>query len=220
MKMLLTSGGIRNESIRRALLDLLGKPFDQCDAVFIPTAIYGHPMAGPARAYLSIAGDDSMAALGWKSVALLELTALPSMREEVWKPLVEQADVILVDGGDAAYLRHWLQESGVSALLPELDAVYVGMSAGSMVMTPRTGTEFINWPEPRADDAMLGFVDFAIFPHMDYPGWESNTKAAAERWAESFGCPAYGLDDASAIKVVNGEVEVVSEGNWVQFPVE
>lgn len=217
MKMLLTSGGIRNESIHRALLDLLGKPIEECDAIFIPTAMYGHPMAGPKQAYRTISGD-SMASLGWKSVALIELTALPTMIENTWLPLVQNADVVLVDGGDAAYLHHWMNESGFTHLLPTLAAIYVGMSAGSMVMTPRTGTDFINWPEPRADDEMLGLVDFAIFPHVDYPGWESNTMASAENWFAKIGLPAaYALDDDSAIRVVDGEVEVISEGTWRHF---
>ena len=219
MKLLLTSGGIRNESIRTALQNMLGKPFEECDAVLIPTATYGHPYAGPKAAFNAIANTHGhgMGALGWNSVALIELTALPSMREEVWLPVVENADVMLVEGGDAAYLRHWMDESGMTARLPDLKAVYVGMSAGSMVMTPRTGPAFINWPEPRADDTLLGFVDFSIFPHMDYPGWETNTRAAAQKWFETMDVPAYGLDDQSAIQVIDGEVEVISEGDWVKF---
>lgn len=217
MKFLLTSGGIRNDSIHRALLDLLGKPVEECNAIFIPTAMYGHPMAGPTQAYTSITGN-SMASIGWKSVALIELTALPSMNRDVWLPLVEAADAVLVEGGDAGYLHHWMRESGLATMLSNLAAVYVGMSAGSMVMTLRTGNDFINWPKPRANDDMLGFVDFAIFPHMDYPGWESNTMAAAEKWSENIGIPAYGIDDDSAIVVIEGEVRVVSEGLWKFFP--
>src|SRR6188768_855849 len=48
--------------------------------------------------------------LGWKSVGLLELTALPTIGEERWAPWVRQADVLLVDGGDATYLGHWMRE--------------------------------------------------------------------------------------------------------------
>lgn len=216
MKMLLTSGGITNASIHQALLDLLGKPIEECNAIFIPTATYGHPHAGPKAAYRSTAST-RLAALGWKSVALIELTALPSMDRNVWFPLVEEADVVLVEGGDAAYLRHWMSESGFVDLLPILSTVYVGMSAGSMVMTPRTGVDFINWPKPRANDEMLGFVDFAIFPHLDYPGWSSNTLAAAEKWAAEMEVHSFAIDDATAIKVVDGEYEVISEGSWRHF---
>lgn len=80
MKLLLTSGGIRNESIRQSLLNLLGKPIEECDAILIPTATYGHPYAGPKAAFNAISNShgNGMGALGWKSVALIELTALPS----------------------------------------------------------------------------------------------------------------------------------------------
>jgi dipeptidase E len=155
-----------------------------------------------------------MVGLGWKSLGLLELTALPSLPEERWLPLVQETDVLLVDGGDAAYLCHWLRESGLADLLPSLpDAVWVGVSAGSMVMTPRVGMEFISWESPAADRT-LGVVDFSIFPHLDSPGLPDNTLAAAERWAAGMPGAAYAIDDETAIKVVDGAVEVVSEGNW------
>jgi len=141
MKLLLTSGGITNNSIRSALIDLLGKPIAESGALCIPTAAYGHPMAGPAAAWRFISGQDSapMCGLGWKSLGVLELTALPSIAEEHWVPLLRQADVLLVGGGDALYLCHWMRQSGLADLLPSLKAVYVGLSAGSMVMAPLIG---------------------------------------------------------------------------------
>ena len=78
--------------------------------------------------------------LGWASLGVLELTALPTIGAERWVPWVREADVLLVDGGDATYLCHWMRESGLADLLPSLpDTVWVGVSAGSMVMTPRIG---------------------------------------------------------------------------------
>lgn len=217
MKYLLTSGGIRNASIKQALVDLLGKPIADCHALFIPTATYAHPYAGPKAVYRSLTGSDSMAALGWASVGMLELTALPSLSRDRWVPWVEAADVFLVDGGDAMYLAHWMRESGLADMLPSLNAVWAGVSAGSMVMTPRIGREFVTWPEPRANDVTLGVVDFAIFPHLEYPGWSTNTMASAEKWYEQITGPAYAIDDDSAITVVNGEIEVISEGTWRHF---
>jgi dipeptidase E len=219
MKLLLTSGGVRNASIREALVDLLGKPIAECDALCIPTALYAHPMAGPRQAFRVISGQEDrspMVNLGWKSLGVLELTALPSLDEELWVPAVRAADVLLVDGGDAAYLCHWLRESGLADLLPALrDTVWVSVSAGSMVLTPRTGMDFINWHSP-AGDTMLGLVDFSIFPHLD--AFPTNTMAAAEEWAAGLGNPAYAVDDETAFKVVDGAVEVVSEGDWKLFP--
>jgi dipeptidase E len=220
MKLLLTSGGVTNASIRGALESLLGKPFDECSALCIPTAEYGHPMCTPASAWRFVAGKSPspMSDLGWKSVGLLELTALPSIGNERWKAWVRAADVLLVDGGDACYLSHWMSQSGLAALLPTLpETVWVGVSAGSMVMTPRIGGEFVNWKSPSANDSTLGPVNFSIFPHLGNEFMPENTLANAEHWAKGIGGPAYAIDDQSAIKVAGGAVEVVSEGNWKFF---
>jgi dipeptidase E len=218
MKLLLTSAGVRNTSIHDALLGLLGRPVADCDALCIPTAMYGHPQAGPGDgAWRFIAGrsGEPMVELGWKSVGVLELTALPTIDPELWVPKLRDADVLLVSGGDALYLNHWMRESGVADLLPSLtETVYVGMSAGSMVMAPRIGQFFVEWTPPSGDDAALGVVDFSIFPHVDHPMLPYNTMAAAEKWAAGIGGPAYAIDDDTAIVVADGAVDVVSEGNW------
>jgi dipeptidase E len=213
MKLLLTSGGIKNQAIKDALVGMLGKPIAECKALFIPSAQYGHPACTPASVWRSIAGE-GMCALGWKSVGVLELTALSSIGEGRWVPWVREADVLLVDGGDATYLCHWMRESGLADLLPSLhDTVWVGMSAGSMVLTPRIGDEFVEW-QPASGDETLGLVDFSIFPHLDYPGWADNTLDSARRWAKKIPCSAYAIDDDTAISVVDGAVNVVSEGHW------
>ena len=215
MKYLLTSGGVRNPSIHNALLDLLGKPIAECNALCIPTAGYGHPYAGPGPAWSFISGRDEcpMTELGWKSVGVLELTALPSIDKERWISWVRETDVLLVNGGDALYLNHWMRESGLADLLPSLgDKVWVGLSGGSMVMTPRIGEFFVNWKSPTGDDSTLGIVDFSIFPHLDV--FPSNNMVNAEKWAANIAGPAYVIDDETAIKVVDGSVEVISEGQW------
>lgn len=220
-KMLLTSAGVRNQAIRDALLEMLGRPIEECTAVCIPTAMYGHPYAGPGEdVWEFVAGrsEQPMVELGWKSVSLLELTALPSIDESKWKPLVQAADVLLVSGGDALYLCHWMRETGFTDLLATLDdTLWMGMSAGSMVMTPRIGQDFVGWKAPWGDDRALGLVDFAIFPHLDHPQLSENTLANAEKWAASLDCPAYAIDDETAIRVVDGVVDVVSAGHWHRF---
>ena len=220
MKLLLTSAGIKNASIQEALVDLLGKPIAECDALCIPTALYGHPYAGPRQAWKCISGNETgtpTVGLGWKSMGVLELTALPSLDEARWVPLVREVDVLLVEGGDAAYLCHWVRESGLAGLLPSLpETVWVGVSGGSMVMTPRIGDDFVTWRSPAGDET-LGVVDFSIFPHLDNPDLPDNTMAAAERWAADIAGPAYAIDDETAIRVVDGVVDVVSEGNWRRF---
>jgi dipeptidase E len=140
MRFPLTSAGIKNTSIHYALVDLLGKPIAESSALCIPTAAYGHPMAGPGAAWRFISGQEPrcpMCGLGWKSLGVLELTALPSIDEEHWVPMVEETDAL--DGGDALYLCHWMRQSGLADLLPSLRAVWVGLSAGSMVMAPNVG---------------------------------------------------------------------------------
>jgi dipeptidase E len=219
LKLLLTSAGVANQSIQDALVDLLGKPIAESSALCIPTAQYGHPMVGPGtKVWQFISGRSQLAMtnLGWKSMGVLELTALPSIDAEHWVPLVRETDALLVAGGDALYLNHWMRESGLADLLPSLtDTVWVGLSAGSMVMTPRVGDDFVQWKPPNGgDDSTLGFVDFHICPHLAPDGMPGNSMAECEQWAAGISGPAYVIDDQTAIKVVDGTVDVVSEGSW------
>jgi dipeptidase E len=220
MKFLLTSAGIKNTSIHNALVDLLGKPIAESNALCIPTAGYGHPHGSPGGAWRFITGRATtpMCELGWKSLGVLELTALPSIGEERWVPWVREADVLLVNGGDALYLCYWMRQSGLADLLPSLpEKVWVGLSAGSMVMTPRIGEDFVGWKPPNGGDEALGMVDFSIFPHLDHEMLPENTMADAEKWASGLDVPSYAIDDDTAIQVVDGAVEVVSEGHWKLF---
>ncbi|WP_189265273.1 Type 1 glutamine amidotransferase-like domain-containing protein [Streptomyces fuscichromogenes] len=214
MKLLLTDSGVRNASILAALVDLLGKPIAEAGALCIPTAGYGGPYGDPGGPWRFSSGrsPSPMTGLGWKSVGMLELTALPGIDRERWVSWVREADALLVNGGDALYLCHWMRESGLADLFPSLrDTVYVGLSAGSMVLTPRVGRFFVGWKPPTGDDSALGVVDFSLFPHLGSP---DNTMAEAERWAAEIGGPAYATDAQTAVKVTDGGVEVVSEGYW------
>jgi dipeptidase E len=220
MKLLLTSAGITNPSIHDALVDLLGKPIAESNALCIPTAAYGSSYSTPVGPWRFISGrsDQPMTELGWKSLGVLELTALPSMGSDRWVQWVRETDALLVNGGDALYLCHWMRESGLADLLPSLrDSVWVGFSAGSMVLTPRIGEDFVGWKSPGGSDETLGVVDFSIFPHVDHPDLSENTMAEAERWASGLSNPAYAIDDDTAINVVDDTVEVISQGHWKRF---
>jgi dipeptidase E len=171
-------------------------------------------------AYKLITGSAAspLCGLGWKSLGVLELTALSSIESEHWTLALEETDALLVGGGDPLYLSFWMRQSGLAALLPSLQrTVYVGMSAGSLVMGPRVGEEFVYWNPPSGDDHALGIVDFSLFPHLDDTDMSGHSMADAEKWAAKLSGPGYAADDQTAIRVVDGVVEVVSEGRWKLF---
>jgi dipeptidase E len=220
MRLLLTSAGIKNPSINEALVDLLGKPVAESSALCIPTAMYANP-DGAGHAWRFISGREPrtpMCELGWKSVGVLELTALPSIDRERWTRMLQEADALLVGGGDPLYLSYWMRQSGLADLLPSLgETVYVGLSAGSMVMAPSIGEDFVRWKPPTGGDETLAVVGFSMFPHLDHEDLPDNSMAGAEKWAAGMPVPCYAIDDETAIKVTDGAVEVVSEGHWKLF---
>lgn len=226
MKLLLTSSGISNPSISDALVDLLGKPIAESSALFIPTAIYPFP-GGAGMAWQAICGkaQSPLCELGWKSLGVLELTALPTIREENWVPMVREVDTLLVWGGDVLYLCHWMRQSGLANLLPSLtESVYVGVSAGSIAVTPyNCDAEFDLEFVPAGSDMRLeaertlGLVDFTLYPHLGHEDMPDASLANIEKWTSGIPVPTYAIDDETAIKVVDGTVEVVSEGNWKLF---
>ena len=242
MNLLLTSSGISNASINDALVELLGKPIAESSALFIPTAIHPYP-GGAGMAYRAISGKAGppLSQLGWKSLGVLELTALPSIDRKAWVPAVEQTDALLVWGGDPVYLSYWMRQSGLADLLPSLrrESVYVGVSAGSIATASTFGETYSN---PRSGDGSVltsqdivfdtpqgeasgtfvtaqgvGLVDFALIPHLDHENHPDASLANAEKWAARLPVPVYAIDDQTAIKVVDGTVEVVSEGHWKLF---
>jgi dipeptidase E len=224
MKLLLTSSGISNRSIDDALVDLLGKPIAESSALIVTSGIYPFP-GGAQMAWRAICGSakSPFAELGWKSLGVLELTALTSIQEDSWVPMLRETDVLYVWGGNVLYLRHWIQKSGLADLMPKLnELVYVGCSAGSIVMTPHNCDVESNVPfippgseeMARGSERALGFVDFALWVHIDNENMPDNSLEYAEEWAAGIPVPTYAIDDDTAIKVVDGAVEVVSEGHW------
>jgi dipeptidase E len=218
LRFLLTSSGIRNTSIHNALVELLGKPIAESSALCIPTGVQPFP-GGPSHVYRFISGlaPGPMCELGWKSLGVLELTALPSIREEIWTAEVQEVDALLVWGGSPLYLCYWMRQSGLADLLPSLrpETVYVGTSGGAMVATPDFGGETYDDSEPlTGSDRALGLVDFSVFPHLEREDMPDTTLANIEKWAAGISVPAYAIDDETAITVSDGTVEVVSEGHW------
>ncbi|MBD3782875.1 MAG: Type 1 glutamine amidotransferase-like domain-containing protein [Micrococcales bacterium] len=217
MKLLLTSGGVTNASISTAIADMLGKPITDSTALCIPTALWGRPRheAVLMRDHLSGRAWGGLTSLGWRSLGVLELTTLPTIGREHWVPWVREADVLLAAGGETTYLCHWMRESGLADLIPSLvDTLWVGVSAGSLVMTPRIGEDFVAWPGAQ-NDRGLGVVDFSIFPHLDV--FPENTLVDAQRWAATLDGPGYAIDDQTALRVIDGRTDVISEGRWRRF---
>jgi len=219
VKFLLCSSGISNQSIHDALVELLGKPIAESSALCIPTGVQPFP-GGPSHVYRFISGSapGPMCELGWKSMGVLELTALPSIKAEHWIPEVQETDALLVWGGSPLYLCYWMRQSGLADLLPALrpETVYVGTSGGAMVATPDFGGTTYDDSDPlTGSDKALGLVDFSVFPHLDREdGLPPTPPAEIEAWAAGLSVPAYVIDDRTAIKVVDGAVEVVTEGRW------
>ncbi|MFI5692227.1 Type 1 glutamine amidotransferase-like domain-containing protein [Kribbella sp. NPDC051586] len=242
MKLLLTSAGIKNASIEDALVELLGKPIAESSALFVPTAIYPFP-GGQFGAYRAISGTgpSRLSNLGWKSLGVLELSVLPSIEESAWIPTVREADALLFWGGDPLFLANWMRRSGLTDLLPTLrpEAVYVGVSAGAIAAAstfvetytePPRGTDgplkaedvVFSTPDGDLDRTLVtgqgaGLVEFAVIPHFEHPDHTDASLANAEIWASHIPSPTYAIDDDSAVKVVDGSVEVVSEGQWKLF---
>ena len=239
MRLLLTSSGISNPSIHDVLVDLLGKPIAESRALFVPTAIYPFP-GGAGKAYEAISGHakSPLCDLGWKSLGVLELTALPSIDKEVWTATVQEADALLVWGGDPVYLSYWMKHSGLADLLPSLpETVYVGVSAGSIAMASEFGETYFDPPKCSgerlsSEDIVFagpggeitatlvmaqgaGLVDFAIIPHVEFD--DHHDVANAEKWAGRLPVPTYAIDDDTAVKVIDDTVEVISEGHWKLF---
>lgn len=230
MKLLLTSAGITNPSIHSALVELLGKPIAECKALCIPTAIYAFP-GGGIYAWQMLR---EFAELGWQEFGVLELTTLPSLPEQDWLPMVEQADAILVGGGNTGYLSYWFFQSGLADKLPALleHKVYVGVSAGSAMVThslnidrerlAQTGIYYDDEYDEAAplnagSDRTIPLVNFVVRPHLNSDYFPGATPEHMARAAAQVQVPLYAFDDRTAIKVVNDHIEVISEGEWLLF---
>lgn len=217
MKLLLTSAGISNQSISDALLEMAGKPFAELNLAFIPTAAN---VESGSKDWL-IKDFVTCENLGFKQVDIVDVSALP---KEIWLPRLEEADILLFGGGNTFHLMHWMEKSGLKELLPKMlkTKIFIGISAGSMITgksldlstSERLYEEKV---DDGAKDEGLGYVDFLVRPHLNSPYFQNVNLDNLESFAKEFPETFYALDDNSAIKVMDGEIEVVSEGVWKKF---
>ncbi len=230
-KLLLASLGIANDPIRAALVDLLGKPIEHANALFVPTAMMGFPGADKYIGQMV----DRYINLGWNRFHTLDLHSLAHWPQAYLRRDLDEADALIVGGGNEFYLSYWMEQSGLFELLPGLLAqgkVYVGESAGSMVVTAAlnydadrletTGVyhdDEYDEGQPRESGSAktLGLVDFVLRPHYQSGQFAYATTETVAKWAAKAARPTYALDDQSALKIVDGKVEVVSQGEWKFF---
>ncbi len=228
MKLLLTSAGISNASIERALVEMLGKPISESRALYVPTGMY--PFRSGGQGVVRSLSDESpnpLCQLGWQSLGLFELSTLTTIKRDHWVQDLLEADALLVYGGNVLYLKYWMQKSGFADLFEQMqDKVYVGVSAGSIVMTGHncdieSNLEVLPDIEEmtKHGEKGLGLVDCALWVHLNNPNpiFEDHTSANIERWSQNIPSVTYAIDDQTAIRVVDGKLDVISEGHWETY---
>ena len=218
MKLLLTSAGITNKTIADALIDLVGKKAEEINLAFIPTAanVEGHDKGWFIDNLYQLKQQK------YKRIDIVDISALPKWN---WQSRLETADVLFFSGGVTSHLMHWVEESGLKELLPELlkTRAYVGVSAGSIIVSPTlalSNKEKILWyKEKFGYEAKTGlnFIDFYIRPHLNAPYQLKSREEFLKETAKEIPQTIYALDDQMALKVVNGKVEVVGEGKYLIF---
>ena len=217
MKLLLTSAGITNQSILKALDDLAGKPLDQLKIAFIPTAANLEP------------GDKNwlindlrrLSFLKFKEIDLVDISALP---QNIWQERLENADVLFVEGGNTYHLMYWFNQSGLSKILPKLleTKIYIGVSAGTIITTPSLiNADFESEPLKQINQEIfndgLSLVDFMVEPHINSPYFSESTLANLEKRSKKYKYTIYGIDDETAIKIDGDKIGIVSNGVWKKF---
>ena len=218
MKLLLTSGGITNKTIAKALLDLVGKKAEEISVAFIPTAV--NPTKGDKGWFIENLYEIKQQ--NYKFIDIVDISALP---REVWQPRLENADVLIFSGGVTEHLVYCVKESGLKELLPELlkTKVYVGISAGSIMMSSTLimgGTrKSVRYKKDfnREEKEGLGIIDFYVRPHLNSPTSPDARKGIIEENAKKVQGVVYALDDQMAIKVVDNKIEVIGEGDYLVF---
>ncbi len=213
MRLLLTSNGLSNQSIAKALFELVAKPARETSISFIPTAMN---VSSSDKSWF-VNDLNNLKKQGLKRLDIVDISALP---KSMWLPRLESADVLFFSGGNSSHLMRWLKESGLAELLPGLlkTRVYAGISAGSIITNPDLALSNKDKKDLyerdmgyKGEDA-LGFVDFYLRPHMGAPDKPHAAKPVLEAAAKKLSKKLYGIDDESALKVVDGKVEIISEG--------
>ncbi|MEN9390675.1 MAG: hypothetical protein RLZZ283_775 [Candidatus Parcubacteria bacterium] len=211
MKLLLTSAGIRNKSLADSLQALAGKVPAELKVGFIQTAANIEP--GNKDWFLTQL--ERLHSYGYQWIDIIDIADAGVD----WRQRVAVVDVLVVSGGNTFYLLDQMRKSGFDQWLKEnIDSkVYVGISAGSIVMTPSIAIAGIDNGDINysavTDLTGLAFVPFEVSPHTP----ESVSHEGNKKYKQGIQNELYALDDSSAIQVVGGDVKVISEGVWVKY---
>ena len=214
MKLLLTSAGIANSSIAKALFEMVGKKGEDTSLVFIPTA--SNVEMGDKNWLI----DDlvSLQKLNLKTIEIADISAVP---QDIWEPKFEAADVLFFEGGNTFYLMEWMNRSDLISVLPKYleTKVYVGVSAGSMVVCKdlalrQSQTLYDEDLEKTENIAGLNLVDFYVLPHLNSNYFTKLREETIRQATSGMSETVYALDDQSAVKIDEGGIEIISEGKW------
>lgn len=203
MKLVLASAGFYTQEIVDTCVKLVGKPQDEITVAVIN------------EAYAVEHGDhgwvlDDLNRIKRYFKARMELVNLLALDLETVRQRIELADVIFVVGGHTDYLMSVFRETGFDILLPELlrTKVYVGSSAGSMVVCQRISTEAYAKVYGEADDfgvsEYMGLVDVALKPHLGNKLFPQNNEQVLLDVTAAYHGTVYGLTDDAAL-VVEGD---------------
>lgn len=217
MKLLLTSAGISNDSIKKSFFDLVGKRPEDISLAFIPTA--SNAEQGDKKDWF-IKDLIVLKNLNLKSISIVDISAI---ERKIWEPQLREADVLYFEGGNTFHLMEWVDKSGLKDLLPELlkTKIYVGVSAGSMILSPDL---LLNTLQKLYKEDLeitenikgVNFVNFYILPHLKNKHPVRNKENIIEA-TKDIKSKIYVLDDNSAIEVVDGNIKIISEGEFLEI---
>lgn len=203
MKLVLCSEGFHTQNTVEACVKLVGKPKDE-----ISVAVINEAFAVEENDKRWVLHNLSCVADNFPGpFDIVNLLALPINEVEA---RIEKSDVIFVAGGNTDYLMHVFKKTGFDKLLHRLlkTKVYVGSSAGSIVMGRRVSTDEYLDAFGREKDfgitSYLGYVNLAIRPHMDSSEVPKRREDVLRKTSKGLDFPVFGLRDDAAI-VVNGD---------------
>jgi len=217
MKLLLTSAGISNETIAKAFFAMVGKKPEEIFLAFIPTA---SNIEKGNKVWLI---DDlvNLRNLGIGSISIVDISAVG---RDIWEPQLQEADVLYVEGGNTFHLMEWVRASHLNELLPDLLAtkVYVGVSAGSMIMSPDlilNVSQGLHKKDLERTENMqgLGLIDGYVLPHFNSPHFSIRNKENVLQAVAHLDSKIYALDDDSALELIDRKVRIISEGDFLEI---